>query len=115
MASHVVASLPYAGYVRVSRKNGRKGESFISPEAQRESIEATARKQGLALAEIVTELDVSGGKDISQRDLGRLVQDVKDGRLAGVIVWNVKRYSRAWLDGLVVFDALVTAGGRLVA
>jgi site-specific DNA recombinase len=106
---------PFAGYVRVSRVNGRSGESFISPEAQRESIERTARLQGLTLAEVVEELDVSGGKNTEARELGRLVQAVKDGEYGGIVVWNVKRYSRAWLDGITVFDDLVRAGGRLVA
>jgi hypothetical protein len=108
-------TLKFAGYIRVSRVNGRAGDSFISPDLQRESIEKTARQHGLTLAEIVKELDVSGGKDAGTRKLGDLVQDVKDGKLGGVIVWNVKRYSRAWLDGLTVFDSIVGAGGRLIA
>lgn len=108
-------ALPFAGYIRVSRVNGRAGESFVSPDLQRASVEKTARQHGLKLSEVVEELDVSGGKDAESRELGRLVAEVAAGKLGGVIVWNVKRYSREWRDGIVVFDALVNAGGRLVA
>jgi DNA invertase Pin-like site-specific DNA recombinase len=108
-------SKPFAGYIRVSQVKGRKGESFISPEQQRESIEKTARMHGLVLSEVVQELDVSGGKEAEARELGRLVEDVKAGRVGGIIVWNVKRYSRFWEDGLLVFHRLVKAGGRLLA
>jgi hypothetical protein len=108
-------ALPFAGYVRVSRVNGRRGDSFISPDLQRASIERTARNSGVTLGEVVEELDVSGGKDTEARELGRLVAEVKARKYGGIIVWNVKRYSRAWLDGINVFDALVRAGGRLIA
>lgn len=32
------------GYVRVSRVAGREGDSFLSPELQRESIEGLAKR-----------------------------------------------------------------------
>lgn len=109
------SSLPFAGYVRVSRVNGRSGDSFVSPELQAESIARTAQAAGVTLGEVVQELDVSGGKDIAARELGQLVAEVEEGRLGGIIVWNVKRYSRAWLDGLMMFERIVQAGGRLIA
>jgi hypothetical protein len=34
------------GYVRVSRVAGREGDSFITPQAQRERIEAAAAGAG---------------------------------------------------------------------
>jgi DNA invertase Pin-like site-specific DNA recombinase len=35
------------GYVRVSRIAGREGDSFISPDVQRERIEAHARRMDM--------------------------------------------------------------------
>jgi DNA invertase Pin-like site-specific DNA recombinase len=50
------------GIVRVSQTAGRAGESFTSPETQRERIEAECERQGLQLVEVLPEMDVSGGK-----------------------------------------------------
>jgi DNA invertase Pin-like site-specific DNA recombinase len=71
--------LPYDGYVRVSRKNGRSGASFLSPELQRQTIERLAKFHNVEIGEIVEEIDVKGSVPIEKRELGRLVQKVKDG------------------------------------
>ncbi len=39
------------GYVRVSRVAGREGDSFLSPELQRESIARVCQREGLELVE----------------------------------------------------------------
>ena len=49
------------GYVRVSRVGRREGDSFLSPELQRESIVRVCQRQGLDLVEVLEELDRSGG------------------------------------------------------
>lgn len=49
------------GYVRVSRVGGRGGDSFLSPELQREQISLAARREGLEVADVLEELDASGG------------------------------------------------------
>jgi DNA invertase Pin-like site-specific DNA recombinase len=51
------------GYVRVSKLNGRGGESFISPDAQRERIEQAAKAAAVTVAEWHTDLDESGTHD----------------------------------------------------
>jgi Resolvase, N terminal domain len=55
-------SLPVDAYVRVSHVGGREGESFISPDVQREKIEAFATTRGLRIGEVYVDLDQSGGK-----------------------------------------------------
>ena len=50
-----MADLPFDGYIRVSRVNGREGDSYQSPERQRETIERLAAAKGLRLGEVVTE------------------------------------------------------------
>jgi DNA invertase Pin-like site-specific DNA recombinase len=48
------------GYVRVSR-DGRQGDSFLSPDLPRQSIERVCAREGLELVDVVEELDRSGG------------------------------------------------------
>lgn len=105
---------PYAGYVRVSRVGDRTGPGFISPDVQRDTINRLAGAHGLELAEIVEELDVSGGKAVDDRELGRLVREVEAGTLAGIIVWKLSRFTRSLLDGVTVTDRVRQAGGRVL-
>jgi DNA invertase Pin-like site-specific DNA recombinase len=109
------ASLPFDGYVRVSRVGGRGGASFISPAVQRETVERLAVAHGVQLAGApVEELDVSGGKPIEERELGRLIRRVEDGESGGLIVWKVSRFSRSLLDGVMVAERVRAAGGRII-
>jgi DNA invertase Pin-like site-specific DNA recombinase len=107
--------LAFDGYVRVSDVGGRGGESYRSPSDQRVIIERLAGQFGLALGEVVSEEDVKGSTAIEERELGRLVRKVEEGESGGLIVWNVKRYSRSWRDGILVADRIFAAGGRLLA
>ena len=55
------------GIVRVSRVSGREGESFASPDEQRQRIEVECERAGLDLLEVIPELDVSGGTPLAER------------------------------------------------
>jgi site-specific DNA recombinase len=103
------------GYVRVSRVGGREGNSFISPQVQREAIKRLARTHKLELGEIVEELDVSGGKKIDDRELGRLVRKVEERKSSGIIVWRFSRFSRSQADAVQVASRIMDAGGGLLA
>lgn len=105
----------FDGYIRVSRVNGRSGDSYRSPGDQMESIKRTAQECGITLGEVVTEEDVSGGKRAADRELGRLVQKITDGESGGLVVWNVKRYSRNYADGFRTALDIFEAGGRIVS
>ena len=107
--------LGFDGYVRVSDVSGRGGESYRSPRDQRVVIERLAAQFGLTLDEVVSEEDVKGSTPIEERELGRLVRKVEEGCSGGLVVWNVKRYSRNWRDGILVADRIFAAGGRLIA
>jgi DNA invertase Pin-like site-specific DNA recombinase len=126
MASKQTTDLPFYGYVRVSRVNGRSGDSYRSPEDQKKIIERLARDKGVALAGIVVEEDVSGKKKASERELEGLIARVEgeraeDGRVlvkptsGGILVWNVKRYSRNWTDGVLTANRIMDAGGRIIS
>jgi site-specific DNA recombinase len=107
--------MKFDGYIRVSATKGRKGPSFISPEVQRDTIMRLAKTKGIKVGQIVQELDVSGGKRIQDRELGRLVQRIEDGQSAGLIVWKVSRFSRNLLDAVEATTRITNAGGRLIA
>ena len=63
---------------------------------QRESIERTARAKGVELAEVVDELDVSGGKDVDARSFAVSFK-VEQGQSEGVIVWKLSgSRARSW-------------------
>jgi len=104
------------GIVRVSQVGDREGESFASPREQRERIEAACESEGLSLAEVVEELDVSGGKPLSQRDgLRRAIEAVEAGQVQAIVGAYLDRLARS----LRVQDELVSrveqAGGRVFA
>jgi site-specific DNA recombinase len=107
-------ALPFDGYVRVSRVNGRAGESFLSPKLQRDTIERLALGLGVTLGEVVEELDVSGKTPMEKRALGRLIEKVERGESGGIIVWKLTRFSRDLLDGVTAAVRVSDAGGRLV-
>jgi DNA invertase Pin-like site-specific DNA recombinase len=50
------------GYIRVSRRAGREGESFISPETQRKKIADLAKLHEVEIVRWSEEIDQSGGK-----------------------------------------------------
>jgi site-specific DNA recombinase len=103
------------GYIRISKVNGRSGDSFLSPKIQRETIERIAREKGIELGEIVEERDISGGKKARDRQLGRLVEKVESGESDGLIVWKVSRFTRSLLDGVETAVRISKADGRLLA
>jgi site-specific DNA recombinase len=106
--------MAYDGYIRISRTGGREGESFLSPEIQRDSIARLANAKGIEIAEIVEERDVSGGKAIAQRELGRLVDKIERGESTGLVVWKVSRFSRNQLDGIETAARIREAGGHII-
>jgi site-specific DNA recombinase len=106
--------MSYDGYIRISRVAGREGPTFLSPDIQRDSIASQAKARGIQVDETVTEQDVSGGKAIAQRELGRLVDKVVRGDSEGLIVWKVSRFSRNQLDGIQIAARIRDAGGHII-
>jgi DNA invertase Pin-like site-specific DNA recombinase len=100
------------GYVRVSRVGGRGGDSFLSPDLQREEIARVAAREGLEVVEVVEELDASGG-DSKRPGWNRAIQAVESGEVGGIVVWNLARFSRSTRDFLNAWDRIEAAGGRL--
>ena len=100
------------GYVRVSRIDGREGDSFISPQLQREQIAAVAGREGLDVVRVMEELDASGG-DSKRPGWNEAIEAVETGQVKGIIVWNLSRFSRSTRDFLNAWDRIEQAGGRV--
>lgn len=104
------------GYVRVSRRNGRGGDRYISPDEQERAVREAAARIGVELVDVVVEEDVSGSLPAEKRRLGEVLVACEQGRSDGVIVSNVDRLTRASkLDEAVIFERLSRAGARFVA
>jgi hypothetical protein len=75
---------PVAGYIRVSRIGGRKGEGYISPDEQKGAIESYAGELGLRVAPDawVDDHDRSGG-NFDRPGWERIVKRIESGELAG--------------------------------
>ena len=102
------------GYVRVSRRAGRDGESFISPEVQRKKIADWAKLHEVEILEWWEEIDQSGAKlerPLFQQALARC----EAGETGGIVVAKLDRFARSAVDALGAIRRLNEAGARLVS
>lgn len=104
------------GVVRVSRVGGREGERFLSPDLQRERIEAECERRGLRMIETREELDVSGGKALGKRPgLSQALAAVEDGRAEAIVFAYRDRMDRSITTGSELCERMDAAGGLLIA
>lgn len=119
---HAVPVPRFGIAVRVSQVNGRAGEQFHSPATQ----EAAARRAVAAVGGVVdesvgingvfTDLDVSGKTAPSDRPgMGAALELVRAGRLAGVAVYDVSRWSRDTVSGLRELQEIAACGGQVLS
>ena len=102
------------GYVRVSRRAGREGESFISPEVQRKKIADWAKLHEVEIVRWWEEIDRSGAKlerPMFQQALARC----DSGETGGIVVARLDRFARSAVDALTSIRRLTDAGARLVS
>lgn len=102
------------GYIRVSRRAGREGESFISPDVQRKKIQGWANLHGVEIVQWWEEMDQSGKKldrPMFQQALARC--EAKE--TGGIIVARLDRFARSAIDALESIKRLTTAGARVVS
>jgi site-specific DNA recombinase len=103
------------GYIRVSVVGEREGESFISPKAQRDQIEAWAKLRGVTIANWEEDLDQSGGK-LSRPGLDRIMERIRSGETEGVCVARLDRLSRAGVaEALTLIEEILDHGATLAA
>ncbi len=101
-------------YIRVSKVAGRSGESFISPEIQREQIAGWAKAHGHELHWHEPELDVSGGT-MRRPIFEAMMARVRSGESSGVIVAKLDRFARTLVGALATLEELERHGAVLVS
>jgi site-specific DNA recombinase len=102
------------GYIRVSRRGGREGESFISPDVQRKKIAAWAKLHDVEIVQWWEEIDQSGAKlerPMFQDALARCER----GETGGIVVARLDRFARSAVDALTSIRRLTDANARLVS
>src|SRR5947208_769656 len=102
------------GYIRVSRRGGREGESFISPEVQRKKIAAWAKLHEVEVVAWWEEIDQSGAK-LERPLFQQALERCERGESGGIIVARLDRFARSAVDALTSIRRLTDAGARLVS
>jgi len=100
------------GYVRVSRVNGREGESFISPDLQREKIDGWAKLKGIEVVYVEPDLDESGGSQ-DRPGLQKAVEMVEAGEVDGIVCAYLSRFARNVAGALADIERIHNAGGSV--
>src|ERR1700691_6035880 len=101
-------------YIRVSKVAGRAGESFQSPEQQRQRIESWAQAHGHTLTWHAPELDVSGGT-MSRPIFDQIMQRIRTGQSDGLIVAKLDRFARTLVGALNTLEEFERHGAVLVS
>lgn len=101
-------------YVRVSRVQGREGDSFHSPAEQRERIAAWAAAHGHELAQLHEDLDQSGGT-IDRPGFQAALCRIESGETDGLVVARLDRFARSISGAWAAIDRIQTAGGTFVS
>jgi site-specific DNA recombinase len=102
------------GYVRVSTVREREGPSFISPDVQREQIEAWTKLNGARLGTVFEELNESGGR-ADRPKLLEAIERIESGASQGLVVAKLDRFGRSLVDSLSKIDRISAAGGIFVS
>jgi DNA invertase Pin-like site-specific DNA recombinase len=102
------------GYIRVSRVGQRKGDSFLAPQLQLESIERVCQREGVELVDVYEELDKSGG-DAARPLWNRAIERIESGEVQALVCWNLSRFARSILDAKRALDRIEKTGGRLLS
>ena len=94
------------GYVRVSRVGGRDGEGYISPDVQRDAIEAYAAQMDGEIVAWHDDQDFSGGN--TERPGFQAMLDRLEAReTEGIVVMSVDRFARSTADGSRIVKEIV--------
>lgn len=100
------------GYIRVSRRMGREGPGYISPDIQREAIQRWAEYKGVTVVAWHEDEDESGG-DHDRPGLEAAVARALAGETGGIASWKIDRFSRWTEGGLRDLRRLEEVGARL--
>jgi site-specific DNA recombinase len=102
------------GYIRVSRRAGREGESFISPDVQRKKIAGWAEMNSIEISAWWEEIDQSGAK-LQRPKFQEAIGRCERGETGGIVVARLDRFARSAVDALESIKRLNHAGARFVS
>jgi site-specific DNA recombinase len=105
---------PLDAYVRVSQVRGRNGDSFISPDVQRDRIAHWAQAHGRQVNALPPELDVSG-KTVDRPVLNEAMRRVEAGESGGIVVYRADRFGRTLIDSLGLIKRITDAGATFAS
>lgn len=107
----------YEAVIRVSRRKGRgdNGTSFLSPDQQRDILNAWAQRTGNRIVRWWNETDSVSGRTTQRDGLQGAMAMVRKGRSAGVAVAKADRFCRNTMEGLMAIRELRERGGAFVA
>lgn len=92
--------------IRVSRRNDREGDSFMSPREQDSTNQSWARAHGDEIIKTFDESDSVSGKTVDREGLKEAIEMCRSGGLDGIIVSKVDRFSRDMIGGLLAVREL---------
>lgn len=101
-------------YVRVSRVGGRSGESFISPDEQRATIDRWASSARVTIAEWHEDLDQSGGT-LDRPGFNAALGRCRAGLTGGIVAAKLDRLTRSVVGLGALLEDAETHGFNLVA
>ena len=101
-------------YTRLSREDEREGDS-VSIETQKQILLKHVREQGWNLVDVYVDDGFSGG-NFNRPDFQRLIGDVENGRVNLVLVKDLSRFGRNYIEiGRYTEYTFPMAGCRFVA
>jgi DNA invertase Pin-like site-specific DNA recombinase len=101
--------------IRVSRRNGREGEGFMSPDQQRDTIRRWAETNNVEIIAWYDETDSVSGRTTNRVGLQAAMAAVAANEADGLIVAKVDRFSRNMIEGLVAVRKLTDNAKAFVA
>ncbi len=101
-------------YIRVSQTRGREGDSFLSPDQQRERIEQWAKFHDHTIVWHEPELDQSGGK-MSRPIFDQVMSRIDSGSTQGVVVAKADRFARSLVGALSSLERIESAGAHFAS
>jgi DNA invertase Pin-like site-specific DNA recombinase len=101
--------------IRVSRKAGREGSSFLSPSMQRDVAYAWAKANGKTIRKEWDESESVSGGTTDRKGLQAAMLACKRGETGGIIVAKVDRFARTLSGGLLAVEQLQEWGKSFVA
>lgn len=101
--------------VRVSQRQGREGDGFMSPEQQIDAMVATATHNGDTIVSWHDETDSVSGGTVNRVGLKAALHEAMTGITDGVIVAKVNRFARTKRAGEALIYDLIEAGLSFIA